>query len=323
MIRQNNRRSELLLEENNKKRQRREDFEKKATNKHCPGRKGPAVYVWEQDDGVWTRSYITRGLVNDYWCQFSSSQKFYNSIDQCWDLCSEFDANTPGEKWEFDWDCDFDIYLPKPPVDPTPTLPVVASDCPTMLIDSGTAAQLPLPLSKPASPNYQHPNPQSEGNFIAADAVTTLRDILYYRYGFSLNESPYTSIPSSVTKVETLRSWTEVCRAVGGQHLESSAEVDRDAIQDSQAHGPFALRSSGIIARLAREVLPNSNALSGPSYEALNGGRERFICDGEIYVDDSLSVDDLGLICGTYVLSGDANPGGNKFSFPSTKLLLI
>ena len=100
-------------------------------------------------------------------------------------------------------------------------------------------------------------------------------------------------------------------------------EALREAFLGSQAHGPFALRSGGIIARLAREVLPNSNALSGPSYEALNGGGERFICDGEIYVDDSLSVDDLGLICGTYVLSHGANPGGNKFSFPSTKVLLI
>ena len=326
-----------------------------------------------------------------------------------------------------------------------------------------------------ASPHHQHPNPQSEGDFIAADAVTTLDDLLYYRYGFSLKESPYTGIPSSVTEAErhTIRSWTEVCRAVGGQRLESSAK-HRNAIQDflsilagapdpfkdvpgkywdlsssglnpiakldkvnisieewqvtitnnkqyiirprflhpsrdtswmlsvdsmtalecirrglgphtidianflishgvhfrtlerlpnspksltppvrpccrylgyrpvnysfdladfagyealrdsflrSQSHGPLALREGGIIARLAREVLPNSSALSGPSSEALNGDRARFIFDDEIYMDDDFSDDELRLICGTYALD-DAH-AGNKYSFISTNLLLI
>ena len=82
------------------------------------------------------------------------------------------------------------------------------------------------------------------------------------------------------------------------------------------------MREGGIIARLAREVLPNSNALSGPSSEALKGDRARFICDDEIYVDDDFSDDELRLICGTYALD-DANAGGNEYSFLSTNLLLI
>jgi hypothetical protein len=48
----------------------------------------------------------------------------------------------------------------------------------------------------------------------------TLVDLLYYRYGFSLNEEPYTGIPLSVTgkaTSKTFRSWilVEGCRAVG------------------------------------------------------------------------------------------------------------
>jgi hypothetical protein len=306
--------------------------------------------------------------------------------------------------------------------------------------------------------------------------VTSLYDLLYYRYGFSLKESPYTGIPSSVCDdaKQSIRSWTEVCRTVGGQQLESSAVLaDRAAIQDflsilagspdpfndvpgkywdlspsgqnpivrlrkvfisieerqftndkhyiirprflhpsrdsswllsvdpmtalecirrglgphtvdianflishgvhfralqripnspnspnpsvrphcrylgyrsadysfdladfagyealrdsflrSQSHGPLALREGGIIARLAREVLPNSNALSGPSSEALSGHRARFIYGDEIYVDDSFLEDELRLICGTYVL-GNPTPtpnarGGNEFSFFSS-----
>jgi hypothetical protein len=81
------------------------------------------------------------------------------------------------------------------------------------------------------------------------------------------------------------------------------------------------LREGGIIARLAREVLPNSNALSGPS-EALSGHRARFIYGDEIYVDDSFVEVELWLICGTYVLGNPSlTPnarGGNDFSFFSS-----
>jgi hypothetical protein len=59
-------------------------------------------------------------------------------------------------------------------------------------------------------------------SFAALDLVrmpfTTLEDLLYYRFGFSLNESPYTWIPPSTkAEIDTFRSWEEVCRAVGGQ----------------------------------------------------------------------------------------------------------
>jgi hypothetical protein len=75
------------------------------------------------------------------------------------------------------------------------------------------------------------------------------------------------------------------------------------------------LREGGIMARLAREVLPNSNALLGPSSEALSGHRARLICGDEIYVDDNFLDDELELICGTYALcNSSANArGGNEF----------
>jgi hypothetical protein len=367
------------------------------------------------------------------------------------------------------------------------------SDCISMFVDPVAEAPAPVSVSTPAqmaalSRNLPQPNPQSEGDFIIADEdeddcspydasrqdvlntysfvaldleempITTLDSLLYYRYGFSLNEEPYIGIPKSAeAKTRFIRSWTEVCRAVGGQQLKSSAVVDRDAIEDflsilagcadpfkdvpgkywdlspsgqvpienltrvfisieemhftngcqyiihprflhrsrdtpwllsvdsmtalecirrglgphtidianflithgvrfraiqlisnppdslnlpdrpqprylgyrsvdhsfdladfagyealrdsflrSQPHGPLALREGGIIARLAREVLPNSNALSGPSSEALSGRRARFICNDKIYVEDEFSEAELSLICGTYALGTNA-----------------
>jgi hypothetical protein len=357
----------------------------------------------------------------------------------------------------------------------------------------------PLPVSSRsvATHDPQHLNSQSEDCFVGADEgdedsydasrqdvlnaylfvpldlepmpITTLDDLLYYRYGFSLNENPYTGIPSSCgAGTYRFRSWPEVCRAVGGQELQSSAlnlqaiedflsiltgcknpfkevpgkywdlsplglnpivglsrvyisieemqfvdstkrstgsteyfisplprflhterntswclsvdsmtalecirrhlgphtidianflinhgvrfrtfqciqnspdslippvrpqcrylgyrspnysfdladfagyEVLRDSFLRAQPHGPLALREGGIIARLAREVLPNSNALSGPSSEALAGHRARLVCDDKIYVEDEFTESELRLICGTYALAETYSTG--------------
>ena len=610
MTRQNKRREAKISKENYVERQKREGRESEATRRSYPGKKGPTVFIWENENGVWNRVHVTRGQVEREWGRFSSTQMIFNSIDNCWDLCFEFDEGTAGEMYEYDSnDSDNDTYRPpakqsrrsptpkkgrsvdssaRPPifvdsmphsvltpahvssdctpmvidpipfqissdplsmpVDPTP--PQISPDPPSMLVDptppqtssdpppllddlttvqipsdtpmladlsdsvpqfvpapAQVASAAPVPFTlvdarEPAplslSMPLQQPNLQSEGDFIDSDEddedpydtsmkdvlnaysfvaldleqmpVTTLDDLLYYRYGFSLKESPYTGVPLSVTKVNmrTFRSWTEVCRSVGGQQLESSAVMaDRKAIEDflsilagstdpfkdvpgkywdlspfglnpivdldkvfisieerrfsdgrhyiirprflhpsrdtswllsvdpmtalecirrglgphtidisnflishgvrfhtlqhipnsekppvrpfsrylgyrsaghsfdladyagyevmrdsflrSQSHGPLALREGGIIARLAREVLPNSNALSGPSSEALLSGHcARFTYGDEIYVDDSFLEEELGLICGTYVLSNSR--GGNELSF---KLLLV
>ena len=139
-------------------------------------------------DGVWTRTHITCGQVECIWGNYSSTQKIYNSIDNCWDLCYEFDEGMPGERDEYDSnDSDNDTYHP-----PQSNLPIsddlmpqsilmpaqVSSDCPhmdvdltphanppSMLIESSDPA--PLPLSMP----LQNPNPQSEDDFIGSDDV--------------------------------------------------------------------------------------------------------------------------------------------------------
>ena len=100
-------------------------------------------------------------------------------------------------------------------------------------------------------------------------------------------------------------------------------EALRDSFLRSQPHGSLALREGGIIARLAREVLPNSNGLSGPSSEALSGHHARFICDDQVYVEDEFSEAELGLICGTYVIGAADAKGGMRIFFHPTKLSSI
>ena len=47
----------------------------------------------------------------------------------------------------------------------------------------------------------------------------TVDDLVYYRFGLSLNEHPYSGVPSTITPV-AFRSFQEVVRAVGGQHMQ-------------------------------------------------------------------------------------------------------
>ena len=585
MTRQNERRKKILFKEGDAARRAREDRENKASTKSCPGKKGPTVYVWENDGGVWNRKLLRRGDVERRWGGFRSTQMIYNSIDNCWDICSEFDVGLPGEIYEYDSnDSDNDTYRPPakqsrrsptpkigrsgasdgsacpPPIvvdsestsdctpmdvdptsqissdppskivepsDPAPSTPTqISSDPPPMILDPISSdlsmivkASDPAPRSVPTRMTVQDASDcapmlidseslncdrQSEGDYNGSDdsegdqdpydatrqdvlnahsftaldleqmPVTSLGDLLYYRYGFSLNESPYTGIPSSACNAATrsIRTWTEVCRIVGGQQFESSVvKEDRAAIQDflsilagsldpfndvpgkywdlspsglnpivnlrkvfisieerqfsndklkhyiirprllhpsrdsswhisldsmtalecirrglgphtidianflishgvrfralqwipntlsserpprpkcrylgnrpvgylfdladfagyqvlrdsflrSQPHGPLALREGGIIARLAREVLPNSSALSGPSFEALSGYHAQFIYGDKIYVDDSFLEAELELICGTYRMLPNAQArGSNELSFFSS-----
>jgi len=57
-------------------------------------------------------------------------------------------------------------------------------------------------------------------SFTSSDAQT-VEDLIYYRFGFSLNEEPYSGVPTS-TSLVPFRNWHEVVCAVGGRTLDSS-----------------------------------------------------------------------------------------------------
>jgi len=84
MIRQNHRRKPRLQSENNAQCQVWEGRETTAAKNKCPGKKGPLVFIWEEaQDGVWTRTLLNHKEVEDFWGNYRSSQKIFNSIDNC------------------------------------------------------------------------------------------------------------------------------------------------------------------------------------------------------------------------------------------------
>ena len=66
-----------------------------------------------------------------------------------------------------------------------------------------------------------------------------------------------------------------------------------------------ALCMGGIVARLARENIPNTAALLGPSQDALNGLQKIMVYGDELFCDDELSDAHKDLICGVYKVHTD------------------
>ncbi|KAF8961285.1 hypothetical protein BDZ97DRAFT_1664433 [Flammula alnicola] len=91
----------------------------------------------------------------------------------------------------------------------------------------------------------------------------------------------------------------------------------RDSYLESCDSARRALSVGGVIARLAREVLPVSAILAGPSQDALKGNQDVLICDGEVFVDDGLSTATKKMLCGTYEEdNGTAGEKGMYAWFP-------
>jgi hypothetical protein len=167
MQRQNKRRKVKLQNESEAQRRTREGREMTAVKRQCPGKKGPTVYIWEEDNDVWTRTLLSRGEVEGYWGQYRSSQKIYNSIDNCWDLCTKFDEGTAGEvEYEYDSNDSDDDFIPdrqKPAPHSVPMPAQVTSDClPPMDVDpTPYSAPTPAQVAPDPPPMEVDPTPRS------------------------------------------------------------------------------------------------------------------------------------------------------------------
>ena len=73
-----------------------------------------------------------------------------------------------------------------------------------------------------------------------------------------------------------------------------------DSVLRSHSFCRAALCMGGIVSRLAREIIPNTAALLGPSQDALDGLQKIFVCGDELFCDDELSDAYKDLICGVY-----------------------
>jgi len=89
----------------------------------------------------------------------------------------------------------------------------------------------------------------------------------------------------------------------------------RDTYLENHSHSRRALSVGGFIARLAREALPVSAILMGPSQEALEGKQDVLFCGDEVWVDDGLSEEVRQMICGMYAQETEVPSRSSIFTF--------
>src|SRR5882724_9446037 len=91
--RQDIRHAEMAQHESEIDQQRRKSHEDAVAARAYPGKKGPTVFMWTNDDGhsFFLHSRVPQGEVNNFWEDFTNSQKKFNSFENKWDLCVEFD----------------------------------------------------------------------------------------------------------------------------------------------------------------------------------------------------------------------------------------
>ena len=100
-------------------------------------------------------------------------------------------------------------------------------------------------------------------------------------------------------------------------------ETRRNAYLAAKPFARRALSRGGVVARIAREILPNSVLYAGPSDDALMGNQLVLDCGDECLVDDMLSNEDLDFICGTYNLTGGGRDSEFFYLVPYACLLIV
>ena len=102
------RRRRILERETPVDRQSREAKEKHAEGQACPGKAGATVFIWQLVDGHRIRLPAGRKHQEYHWENYSRAQRRYDSINNQWDLCSEFGDND--DEMDSDDDYDDDTY---------------------------------------------------------------------------------------------------------------------------------------------------------------------------------------------------------------------
>jgi hypothetical protein len=80
-----------------------------------------------------------------------------------------------------------------------------------------------LTLSKAVVLSVHPPDP----TIVFAIQTDSLEEYVYYRFGFHLDENPYTGVPSSASSATTFHDWLEVRRAIGCQQLSVSTSCQQ------------------------------------------------------------------------------------------------
>ncbi|KAF8222284.1 hypothetical protein L208DRAFT_1381894 [Tricholoma matsutake] len=139
----------------------RKNQQKEWASKRKPGKKGPAVFMWELVDGYWIQKNITCKEVPTTWDIYSHHQIWYNSFNNKFNCCSEFEDEDG--KRDQDSDENSDDFMNEnpwwqPPACPQPGPSAFVPQCPNVNDRAHVTPSTGLEHPKPSPSVPQHPN---------------------------------------------------------------------------------------------------------------------------------------------------------------------
>jgi hypothetical protein len=197
-----------------------------------PGRSGPRVYIWEEDDefpGFLYRKYVNREVVDSIWDEFSSTTRRFNKFENEWDLCHDFDPTAPSDADLFNEMFDPEDGIMHPPYQGDMPLPGPPPPSPPPSIPQS-----------PAAPNFELDlvKTYDDDNDIQTTTVRLrlLGDLLRTHYGFLFDDDDDQPYPPPTSGL----SWPKATAALLHPLTESGDDIQsqniRNAVCDFVSH---------------------------------------------------------------------------------------
>ncbi|KAF9470270.1 hypothetical protein BDN70DRAFT_730084 [Pholiota conissans] len=215
------------------------------------------VYRWVEVDGKLTRTRVFDSGLKACFKRYSLSEIKYDAFSDEFDCSSEIEDSDDENEDESDFICHIPPQKQSRPLEhlaPNATLrsldqsPARRPELGPELASSETLhSSLTLlpgtPLQEIAPVETQTLLEVTQEDVVNCHPISSyqdspppvqygLEDLVYERYGFTLDEEPYSGIPSSCNIREHFKDWTSACRGVGGQDLESTSTQRRQPIID-------------------------------------------------------------------------------------------
>ncbi len=234
--------------------QRRKGHEEAVRAMACPGKKGPTMFMWTDDDktGFLSCTKVPRGEVQNFWEDFTNSQRRFNSFENEWDLCVEFDPAAHTDE-AIEQDMEYFGEVPGP-------------------IDIPSRPQpLPLPEDHWRNDIIQTFAPNNEPTVRSDVTKDPLDDYMYFRFRFTCPPIEQSSKPSP-------REWEEIRLILA----DSTSPVDKS----HQA----AITDFVRILLVSRTPSPGSWDLNNPEASLLQEWRRHHCVQVETYSEETFYI---------------------------------
>ncbi|KAF9269027.1 hypothetical protein L218DRAFT_916545 [Marasmius fiardii PR-910] len=257
------------------------------------GKEDPLVWLWEkQEDGYdfRVRQLVPRGQVPSVWLIYSNEQKIYDSWANCWDICSDFGADSEEEHHfdvqEYEDEGQDEVFSNtaefgeeywgaqeahiETSCESLAGAPYNDNDREDGEVVDASGVTIPLPWEqRPEQDAFVHPSADEVSKLISGDEIfavemeftETILDIAYARYGFT--DDPFELITETVP-------WNDSMELLGNGRWLNNPDNSRFLEEETKKEKRKGLES--FFSRL--RSVDVSNGINIPSLDLITRGTE-------------------------------------------------